>query len=145
MFPFIHKFVYSIHDKSINFQASAALLWQKEASDIVTYHLTLSCWYFHILPSVIFFQAKVYASTLILLRDILGKTSWNDRHILLFYKKFHFCHLLPSLLHVSLLPSMTIKTKIAAQIDIMIRTWYIRLTRHKVLVWILYTTRVTCH
>ena len=33
---------------------------------------------------------------------MLGKTSWysidisgNDRHILLFYKKFHFCHLLP--------------------------------------------------
>ena len=33
---------------------------------------------------------------------MLGKTSWysidvigNDRHILLFYKKCHFCHLLP--------------------------------------------------
>ena len=33
---------------------------------------------------------------------MLGKASWysidvsaNDRHILLFYKKFHFCHLLP--------------------------------------------------
>ena len=33
---------------------------------------------------------------------VLGKTSWysidvsgNDRHILLFYKKFHFCNLLP--------------------------------------------------
>ena len=40
--------------------------------------------------------------TLILLRDVLGKTSWysidasgNDGHILLLYKKFHFCHLLP--------------------------------------------------
>ena len=37
-----------------------------------------------------------------MLRDILGNTSWysidvsgNDRHILLFYKKLHFCHLLP--------------------------------------------------
>ena len=69
----------------------------------VTYHLNLSYWCFHILPSVLFFQAKFYASTLILLRDILGKTSFvysidisgNDRHILLFYKKCHFCHLLP--------------------------------------------------
>ena len=41
-------------------------------------------------------------STLFLLRDMLGKTPWystdvsgNDRHILLFYKKCHFCHLLP--------------------------------------------------
>ena len=56
------------------------------------------------LPSALFFQAKCYAQTLILLRDMLhvGKTSWysidvsgNDRHILLFYKKCHFCHLLP--------------------------------------------------
>ena len=79
---------------------STALLWQKEASDI--YHLNLSYCCFHILPSVLFFQAKCYASTLVLLRDMLGKTSLhsidvngNDRHILLFYKKFHFCHLLP--------------------------------------------------
>ena len=52
-------------------------------------------------PSVLFFHAKCYASTLILLRDtcMLGKTSLysidisgNDRHILLVYKK---CHLLP--------------------------------------------------
>ena len=53
---------------------------------------------------MLFFQAKFYASTLILLRlrVMLGKTSQysidvsgNDRRILLFYKKFHFCHLLP--------------------------------------------------
>ena len=37
-----------------------------------------------------------------LLKDMLGKQLWysihvsgNDRHILLFYKKCHFCHLLP--------------------------------------------------
>ena len=34
-------------------------------------------------------------------KNMLGKSSWygwrsgNDRHILLFYKKCHFCHLLP--------------------------------------------------
>ena len=68
----------------------------------VIYHLNLSYLCFHILPSVLFFQAKFYTSTLILLRDMLGKTPWysidvsgNDRHILLFYKKCHFCHLLP--------------------------------------------------
>ena len=27
----------------------------------VTYHLNLSYWYFHIVPNVLFFQAKVYA------------------------------------------------------------------------------------
>ena len=48
-----------------------------------------------------FFQAKLYAYTLILLRDMLGKTSWystdvngNYSNILPFYKKFHSCHLL---------------------------------------------------
>ena len=68
----------------------------------VTYHPNLSYWCFHISSNVHFFQAKFYAETLILLRDVLGKTSWysidvsvNDRHILLFYKKCHFCHLLP--------------------------------------------------
>ena len=68
----------------------------------VTYHVNLSYGCLCISPSVLFFHAKVYASTLILLRDMLGKTSWysidvsgNDRHILLFYKKFHFRHLLP--------------------------------------------------
>ena len=69
----------------------------------VTYHLNLSYWCFSILLSVLFFQATLYAyTTLILLRDMLCKTSWysidvsgNDRYILLFYKKFHFCHLLP--------------------------------------------------
>ena len=57
---------------------------------------------FYILSIVLFFQAKFYAWTLILLIGMLGKTSWysidvsgNDRHILLFYKKCHFCHLLP--------------------------------------------------
>ena len=51
---------------------------------------------------MLFFQAKFYASTLILLREMLGKASWysidvseNDKHILLAYKKCHFCHLLP--------------------------------------------------
>ena len=55
-----------------------------------------------ILPSMLSFQDKFYASKLILLRDMFGKTPWysidisgNDRQILLFYKKFHFCHLLP--------------------------------------------------
>ena len=61
----------------------------------VTYHLNLSYWCFHILPSELyFFQAKFYAlKTLILLRNMLGKTSWSwsDWHILLFYKKFPFC------------------------------------------------------
>ena len=68
----------------------------------VTYHPNLSYWCFHISPNVLFFLAKCYAETLILLRDMLGKTSWysidisvNDRHVLLFYKKCHFCHLLP--------------------------------------------------
>ena len=67
-----------------------------------TYHLNLSYWCFHTLPSVFFFQAKFCTSKVILLRDMLGKTSWysidvigNDRHILLFYKKFHCCQLLP--------------------------------------------------
>ena len=41
----------------------------------VTYHLNLSYRCFRILPSVLFFQAKFYAPTLILLRDMLGKTS----------------------------------------------------------------------
>ena len=47
-------------------------------------------------------RPNVHAETLILLRDMLDKTSWysidvsvNDRHVLLFYEKFHFCHLLP--------------------------------------------------
>ena len=40
----------------------------------VTYHPTLSYWCFHILPNVLFFQAKYYAPTLVLLRDMLGKT-----------------------------------------------------------------------
>ena len=55
----------------------------------VTYHLNLNYWCFHIVPSVLFFQVKFYAWTLIL--DMLGKTSWypidvrgNDRYILLF-------------------------------------------------------------
>ena len=68
----------------------------------VTYHPNLSYWCFHSSPNVLYFQAKFYAETLILLRDMLGKTSWysidisvNDRHILLFYEKCHFCHLLP--------------------------------------------------
>ena len=39
--------------------------------NLVTYHLNLSYWCFYILPSVLFFQAKFYASTLILLRDML--------------------------------------------------------------------------
>ena len=76
-----------------------ALLWQRKQ---VTLHLNLSYWCFHILPSVLFFRDKFCAYTLILLRNMLGKTSWysidisrNDRHMLLFYKKFHFCHLLP--------------------------------------------------
>ena len=42
----------------------------------VTYHLNLSYWCFCIVPSVFFFQAKFYDSTLILLRDMLGKTLW---------------------------------------------------------------------
>ena len=68
----------------------------------LTYHPNLSYWCFHISPNVLFFQAKFYAETFILLRDMIGKTSWysidvsvNDRHILLFYEKCHFCHLLP--------------------------------------------------
>ena len=42
----------------------------------VSYHLNPSYWCFCILPSVLFFQAKFYASKLILLRDMLGKTPW---------------------------------------------------------------------
>ena len=42
----------------------------------VTYHPNLSYWCFHISPNVLFFQAKFYAETLILLRYMLGKTSW---------------------------------------------------------------------
>ena len=68
----------------------------------VTYHPNLSYWCFHNSHNELFFQAKFHAETLILLRDMLGKTSWysidvsvNDRHILLFYEKCHFCHLLP--------------------------------------------------
>ena len=68
----------------------------------VTYHPNLSYWCFHNSHNEIFFQAKFHVETLILLRDMLGKTSWysidvseNDRHILLFYEKCHFCHLLP--------------------------------------------------
>ena len=68
----------------------------------VTYHPNLSYWCFHYSHNELFFHAKFHAETLILLRDMLGKTSWysidvsvNDRHILLFYKKCHFCHLLP--------------------------------------------------
>ena len=60
----------------------------------VTYHLNQSYWCFHILPCVLFYQAKFYASTLILLRDMLGRYQWK-LHILLFYMKCHFCHLLP--------------------------------------------------
>ena len=76
---------------------NTALLWQKEASDIPP-KSELSK-FLYVIPSVLFFQAKFYAQTLILM---LGKTSWysidisgNDRHILLFYKKWHVCHLLP--------------------------------------------------
>ena len=68
----------------------------------VTYYLNLSYWCFRILPSVLFFHAKSYALTIILLRDMLGKTSLysidvsrNDRHILLYYKICHICHLFP--------------------------------------------------
>ena len=75
----------------------------------VTYHLNQSYWCFHILPSAFFFQAKflcIYIDThpAILKRYVgYSTTSWysidvsgNDRHILLFYKNCHFCHLLPS-------------------------------------------------
>ena len=52
----------------------SALLWQKEAS------VNLNDWIIDVycsLPCVLFFHAKFYASTLILLRDnMLGKTSW---------------------------------------------------------------------
>ena len=41
----------------------------------VTCRRNLSYCCFHILPSVLFFQAKCYALTLILLREMLGKTS----------------------------------------------------------------------
>ena len=79
----------------------SAVHWQKEASDIPS-----ELWMFIMLPSVLFFQARFYESNLILLRDMLGKTSWyaidvsgNDKHILLSCKKKkkkknHFCHLL---------------------------------------------------
>ena len=56
----------------------------------VTYHPKSELFMFLYiqLPSVLFFQAKFYASTLILLRGRLGKifhcVSGNDRHILLF-------------------------------------------------------------
>ena len=42
-----------------NCQAYAALLWQKEASDILPSKSELLM--FFILPSVLFFQAKFYA------------------------------------------------------------------------------------
>ena len=83
------------------FTTNAALLWQKEASDIPSKSELLMFSYFtYIVCSSS--RPNLYASTLILLREMLGKASWyaiavsgNDRHILLFYKKFHFCHLLP--------------------------------------------------
>ena len=58
---------------------------------------------FSFLPNVVFFQDKFYAQTFILVRDMLGKTSWysidvsgNDRcHVALLHRKYHFCHLLP--------------------------------------------------
>ena len=69
-------------------------LWQKEASDIPS---TSELLCFCILPSMLFFHAKFYGSTLVLLRYMLGICQYkiNDRHILLFYKEYHFCHLLP--------------------------------------------------
>ena len=91
---------------SLNFIVCRIILPYFGKRTQVTYHLNLSYWCFHILPtcSVFFSQDKFHAQTLILLRDMLhvGKTSWysidvsgNDRHIFLFYKKCHFCHLLP--------------------------------------------------
>ena len=67
----------------------------------VTYNLNLSYWCFRIVPSVFFFQAKFYASTLILLRDMLGKTLWLFHwHQWKWQTNFAlwqemFCHLLP--------------------------------------------------
>ena len=70
-----------------------ALLWQKEASDIPSKSELFKMFSYST-------QAKFDASTLILLRDMLGKTSWysivvSRNYILLLYEKFHFCHLLP--------------------------------------------------
>ena len=86
----------------------------------VTYHVNLSYWCFHISPSVLFFHAKFYASTLIFLRDMFGKTSWysidvsgNDRHILLFYKKkitFVTCFLLPKSFQILIMTNIPTQT-----------------------------------
>ena len=74
----------------------------------VTYHLNLSYWCFHILHSVLFFQAKFYASTLILLRvrDMLGIRDGDiiltsvemTVHICSFTRNFTFvtCFILPN-------------------------------------------------
>ena len=78
----------------------SALLWQKEASDIPSksellmfLHLTQ----YALLPDQIL-CINIHPAK----RYMLGKTTWysidvsgNDRHILLVYKKYHFCHLLP--------------------------------------------------
>ena len=75
----------------------------------VTYHPNLSYWYFHNSHNELFFQAKFHAETLILLRDMLDKTSWyfidisvNNSHILLFYEKCNssFCQSRAMLLQV---------------------------------------------
>ena len=76
------------------------LIWQKEASDIPSKSELFMFLYFT--KCALLAGQILYAWTLILLRDMLGKTSWysidvsgTDRHTLLFYKKCQFCHLLP--------------------------------------------------
>ena len=79
----IHCTKYSLYQSTYR-QTYTALLWQKEASDIPSkFELSI--------PRVLFFQAKLYTQTLILLRDVLDKTSQystavngNERYILLF-------------------------------------------------------------
>ena len=80
---------------------NTALLWQKEASDIPSKSELVMFLYFTrcaLLPGQILcinaHPAKRYVSYDI--RSLYSiEVSENFRHILLFYKKFHFCHLLP--------------------------------------------------
>ena len=75
-----------------------ALLWQNEASDIPSKSELLTFSYF---TKCAFLSGQILCINTDRAKR-LGKTSWysidvsgNDRHILLFYKKWHFCHLLP--------------------------------------------------
>ena len=81
--------------------AYTALLLQKWSKWHTIQIWATSC--LHNSHNELFFYAKFLAETLILLWDMSHirhpeysiAVSVNDRHILLFYEKCHFCHLLP--------------------------------------------------